>query len=91
MESEKLLNDLDTSSGDGDCGSTLRRGAEAMKTWIESEELLYFSDVAGHMSLIAEEAMGGSSGAFYGLFLLAAQQALGDEPGFGDWVEPIGK
>ncbi|XP_030855441.1 triokinase/FMN cyclase-like [Strongylocentrotus purpuratus] len=89
MESEKLLNDLDTSSGDGDCGSTLRRGAEAMKTWIESEELLYFSDVAGHMSLIAEEAMGGSSGAFYGLFLLAAQQALGDEPGFGDWVEAL--
>nr|XP_054758491.1 triokinase/FMN cyclase-like [Lytechinus pictus]XP_054758492.1 triokinase/FMN cyclase-like [Lytechinus pictus] len=89
MESEKLLNDLDTSSGDGDCGSTLRRGAEAMKTWIESEELTSVSHVAGHMSIIAEEAMGGSSGAFYGLFMLAAQQALGDQPGLGDWVEAL--
>ncbi|XP_071490557.1 triokinase/FMN cyclase-like [Diadema antillarum] len=90
VENEQLLNDLDTSSGDGDCGSTMRRGAQEMKLWLEKGgEPRLVSDLAGQMSRIAEQAMGGSSGAFYGLFLLAAQRALVGDPGFAEWVSAL--
>lgn len=74
---EEELNALDRGSGDGDCGSTLRAGAEGLQraisqvAWDEPREaLLSMANAVG--------VMGGSSGAIYNLFLSAGAVALGN-------------
>ncbi|KAL3873111.1 hypothetical protein ACJMK2_036268 [Sinanodonta woodiana] len=84
VASEGHLNGLDSESGDGDCGSTIARGAQNIK-----KELLQkdskgwpFNHPQG-LSLaigrIAENCMGGCSGGLYSLFFTSAAQAFQEE------------
>ena len=58
--------------GDGDCGSTLRRGAEAIKSDMASRLLL--NDAAETLKGLARtlRVMGGTSGVLYVISLTAA-------------------
>ncbi|KAH9509125.1 hypothetical protein Btru_049123 [Bulinus truncatus] len=78
---EKTLNELDTQSGDGDCGSTLALGAKAiLKQLGESTKPGFPVDCPYTLALslghITENVMGGSSGALYSLFFTSAAQEL---------------
>merc|ERR1712012_1399414 len=71
---ENMLNIMDTSSGDGDCGATLKRGMSAVWASLGPAEqpsalLSCPHQLALSMASIVEDAMGGSSGALYSLFL----------------------
>lgn len=78
LEKEEYMNYLDSGCGDGDCGSTIGRFAKEIMKGIE-EKSFEFSQPANLFSTlgkIAEETMGGTSGAIYGLFLMGASLEL---------------
>ena len=61
---------FDTIVGDGDCGTGLQRGAEAIKRMLESSKptddvLLAFTNIVH----VVENTMDGTSGALYAIFL----------------------
>ncbi|XP_063800451.1 triokinase/FMN cyclase [Pseudophryne corroboree] len=84
---EEELNDLDRAAGDGDCGSTHARAAHAIRDWISSGQLpsnpARFLTSLSHVLL---EKMGGTSGALYSLFLMAAAKPLQGESGPQAWA-----
>lgn len=87
---EDQLNELDRAAGDGDCGSTHTRAAQAIQEWIKLPPVS--TDQAQLLSALARillERMGGSSGALYSLFLLAAAQALQTGSGPPVWCEAV--
>ncbi|XP_078536754.1 triokinase/FMN cyclase [Lissotriton helveticus] len=87
---EDQLNELDRAAGDGDCGSTHTRAAQAIQEWIKLPPVS--TDQAQLLSALARillERMGGSSGALYSLFLLAAAQALQTGSGPAVWCEAV--
>ncbi|XP_076647355.1 triokinase/FMN cyclase [Halictus rubicundus] len=65
IEKETVINDLDRGCGDGDCGSTLKRLASEILQRIQSFSLSHPSSVFSELAHIAEEQMGGTSGALY--------------------------
>ncbi|KAF9530487.1 dihydroxyacetone kinase [Crepidotus variabilis] len=78
INAEPEITKMDTIAGDGDCGLTLKAGAEAVLSKAETGELSG-SDVAQAMisiSQIAEDKMGGTSGALYSIFFSALAQGL---------------
>ncbi|XP_041988500.1 triokinase/FMN cyclase-like isoform X2 [Aricia agestis] len=76
IESEELLNRLDSGCGDGDCGITLKKFGKAVLSYLESADLKYLSDILWKLSEMAEMNMGGTSGGIYSLGLYAASQAI---------------
>ena len=71
---------LDTVAGDGDCGTTLKRGAEGVQAISQTSDgdlVSFLMDVAG----VAEEKMGGTSGALYSIFFNALASAAQNESG----------
>lgn len=62
--------------GDGDCGSTLKRGAEAIQA--DTAHSLPLNDAAGTLKGLAQtlRVMGGTSGALYVISLTAAAGKL---------------
>lgn len=72
------LNELDTVSGDGDCGVTLERGAKAVLAYLEEAAgaprsmPAFFTDVACAVS----DSMGGTSGALLEILFRAMARAL---------------
>ncbi|XP_047530056.1 triokinase/FMN cyclase-like [Vanessa atalanta] len=76
VENEELLNRLDSGCGDGDCGITLKKFANAVLKYLETASLEYPSNVLWELSEMAETDMGGTSGGIYSLGLSAASQAL---------------
>lgn len=80
------LNDLDRAAGDGDCGSTHARAARAIQEWLDTRPLP--NDPSRLLSSLAKlllDKMGGSSGALYGLFLIAAAKPLQIENDLAAW------
>jgi dihydroxyacetone kinase len=77
-KTEKPLNDLDALVGDGDCGSTHKKGAKAILAQSKAQKFDYNTVAAtfGSLSTTLQTSMGGSSGAMYALFLSAAGNAL---------------
>ena len=77
---ENMLNTMDSGSGDSDCGSTLRRGAEKLLDAIKSKGATNACDhlaiLFGIIAEIAENDMGGSSGAMYSIFFESASAIL---------------
>ncbi|CAD7699261.1 unnamed protein product [Ostreobium quekettii] len=77
IDSEADLNAWDSQAGDGDCGLTMRKGAEAIK-----------ADMAGcyalndprattqQLAASVRRSMGGTSGALYDIFFTAASNAI---------------
>ncbi|XP_033096561.1 triokinase/FMN cyclase-like [Anneissia japonica] len=74
---EEHLNELDRGGGDGDTGSTLKIGAEGILSWLSTQKTpLSPSSVSMQFASIAEDVMGGSSGALYSIFFTAASRVL---------------
>lgn len=63
LKNESLLNDLDRVVGDGDCGSTLGKGARNAK---QAKSFLHLASIC--------EQMGGSSGAVLSILFSAASR-----------------
>ncbi|KAG6908783.1 hypothetical protein DXG01_003312 [Tephrocybe rancida] len=78
IAAESEITRMDTIAGDGDCGLTLKAGAEAVLKKI-SEGKINGEDLGGSIitvAQVAEEAMGGTSGALYSIFFSALAQGL---------------
>ncbi|XP_028179387.1 triokinase/FMN cyclase-like isoform X2 [Ostrinia furnacalis] len=75
-KNEALLNRLDSGCGDGDCGNTLKKFAQAVLTYVEEAPMAEPASVLWDLSEAAERDMGGTSGGIYSLGLAAASQAL---------------
>lgn len=80
QQNEIKLNQLDSGCGDGDCGSTLRRLADAIVKNIERMPLRYPVSCLVTLAKYAEEVMGGTSGAIYSLMFVGASQKVPDWP-----------
>ena len=67
--------------GDGDCGSTLRRGAEALQA--AAAESLPLNNAAAALAGVAGalRAMGGTSGALYNIAVTAAAGGFESQSG----------
>jgi len=72
IAAEPNITKYDTIAGDGDCGETLKNGAEAVIKFLDSgltsDAVATFAKLAD----LAEESMGGTSGALYSIFLHGA-------------------
>ncbi|CAG8893584.1 unnamed protein product [Penicillium salamii] len=77
-QAEPTITKNDTVLGDGDCGTTLLAGAQAMKRALD-EGSISAEGFAPSLMLLADvviDAMGGTSGAIYGIFLTAFSASL---------------
>ncbi|KAF5362499.1 hypothetical protein D9756_002295 [Leucocoprinus leucothites] len=75
---EPEITRMDLIAGDGDCGLTLKAGADAVLKKI-ADGVIRGDDVAGSVfaiSQISEEVMGGTSGALYSIFFSGLSQSL---------------
>jgi dihydroxyacetone kinase len=83
IAAEPVITRYDTIAGDGDCGATLKAGAEGVLTAIARGEIGGSGNKEGVsrdvlvLARVAEERMGGTSGALYSIFLAALAAALG--------------
>ncbi|KAG6832675.1 hypothetical protein H0H87_000857 [Tephrocybe sp. NHM501043] len=78
ISAEPEITQMDTIAGDGDCGLTLKAGAEAVLRKL-AEGKVDGADLGGsiiYIAQVAEEAMGGTSGALYSIFFSALAQGL---------------
>ncbi|XP_006461851.1 hypothetical protein AGABI2DRAFT_222826 [Agaricus bisporus var. bisporus H97] len=78
IKAEPDITRMDLIAGDGDCGLTLKAGAEAILKKID-ENAINGNDVAGSVmtiSQVSEEIMGGTSGALYSIFFSGLSQGL---------------
>ncbi|NXF12904.1 TKFC cyclase, partial [Smithornis capensis] len=77
LDIQDKLNQLDREAGDGDCGHTHARAAQAIREWMRSGPLPAApSQLLSSLADLLLEKMGGSSGVLYGLFLTAAARTL---------------
>ncbi|OAX39817.1 dihydroxyacetone kinase [Rhizopogon vinicolor AM-OR11-026] len=78
IAAEPEITRMDNIAGDGDCGLTLKGGATAVLEALRNNSVSG-DDVLGSVitiSRLAEDAMGGTSGALYSIFFSALAQAL---------------
>ena len=87
---EEKLNQLDSGSGDGDCGSTLAAGARALQTALAGLSLAHPLALLQELASLAE-SMGGSSGGLYSILLTSAASAFQgkDSVEAEDWVRAL--
>ncbi|VDN08417.1 unnamed protein product [Thelazia callipaeda] len=78
QEAVDKLNDLDGSAGDGDCGSTLKIGADKVLKCLNEGRLLCDKPQAllTEISQIFEDDVGGTAGALYALMFSSAAQSF---------------
>ncbi|KAK4033253.1 dihydroxyacetone kinase [Parachaetomium inaequale] len=76
---EPLITKYDTIAGDGDCGTTLLTGVNALTSYAKriSSETLDLAVTFAQMASIIQETMGGTSGAIYAIFFNAVSNSLG--------------
>ncbi|XP_043280408.1 triokinase/FMN cyclase-like isoform X2 [Venturia canescens] len=72
IANEEKINDLDRGCGDGDCGSTHKNLAEGILSALDGLQFRYPASLLLELSWIAEDRMGGTSGAIYSLMFKAA-------------------
>ncbi|CAL0332596.1 unnamed protein product [Lupinus luteus] len=70
------LNEWDSKVGDGDCGSTMYRGAKAILEDIKNYPLNDAAETVSEIGLSIGRAMGGTSGIIYTIFFKAAYAQL---------------
>jgi dihydroxyacetone kinase len=78
IAAEPEITHMDSIAGDGDCGLTLKAGASAVLKQV-AEGKIKGSDVVSAVitiAQVAEEEMGGTSGALYSIFFSALAQGL---------------
>lgn len=75
-ENKEHLNQLDTAIGDGDHGSNMNRGAQALKEKLESSDYDELSDLFKDVGMALVSKVGGASGPLYGsAFIEMAKKA----------------
>lgn len=75
-ENKEHLNQLDTAIGDGDHGSNMNRGAQALKEKLESSDYDEMSDLFKDVGMALVSKVGGASGPLYGsAFIEMAKKA----------------
>lgn len=85
--SESMLGDLDSKAGDGDLGSSMARGAAAIRALPETAWRSPQTALAA-MSDALRRAIAGSSGPFYATALLRASRRIGDgSASASDWAD----
>ena len=77
IEANPQLTAWDEVCGDGDCGSTLADGANALLADVKAYPLGHAGSTALAMASTLGKAMGGSSGALYSIFLNAVAVQFG--------------
>jgi len=77
---EARLNELDSGSGDGDCGSTIAAGAKAIQAALPKLSLSHPLALMHELASLAEN-MGGSSGGIYSILLTSAGRAFQEQVG----------
>ncbi|KAL2131424.1 hypothetical protein VTI74DRAFT_5135 [Chaetomium olivicolor] len=75
---EPLITKYDTIAGDGDCGTTLLTGANALAAYAKdmSSETVDVAMTFRQIASLIQETMGGTSGAIYAIFFNAVSTAL---------------
>ncbi|KAJ1306662.1 hypothetical protein OPQ81_007657 [Rhizoctonia solani] len=78
VQAEPEITQMDQIVGDGDCGTTLKAGAEAVLDTLNKAEFASYGVVGSisHIGQIVGDAMGGTSGALYSIYLSALAQGL---------------
>ncbi|KIK68701.1 hypothetical protein GYMLUDRAFT_154399 [Collybiopsis luxurians FD-317 M1] len=78
IRAEPELTRMDTVAGDGDCGLTLKAGAQGVLSLIDSGTITGTSPAAACIAIagVAEDRMGGTSGGLYSIFFSALAQGL---------------
>ncbi|KFD51442.1 hypothetical protein M514_07655 [Trichuris suis] len=91
IANEQTLNELDSSSGDGDCGSTLKMGATVLREQYSSGALHVSapSVLLGEIAKLFEQKVGGTTGALYSLFFSAAGSKLAHSLTFDAWTSAV--
>ncbi|KAJ3056617.1 hypothetical protein HK097_005541 [Rhizophlyctis rosea] len=100
IQAEPQLTAYDQVVGDGDCGTSFARGAQAILDELsdDSKDGLYLpldaiADALTMLSTVVERNMGGTAGAMCCLFLDAAANSLGkaanQEPLLADWADAV--
>ncbi|XP_054270997.1 triokinase/FMN cyclase-like isoform X2 [Macrosteles quadrilineatus] len=84
VTNEQKLNELDKGCGDGDTGSTLRRMADAILQNLDQLPVRYPQQCFTLLSKMAEDVMGGTSGALYSLMFVGASKQVPD------WTAALG-
>ncbi|NXI01094.1 TKFC cyclase, partial [Pachycephala philippinensis] len=91
LDMQDKLNELDRGAGDGDCGHTHARAAQAIREWMRSQPPPAApAQLLSGLADVLLEQMGGSSGVLYGLFLTAAARSLqgrSDSPAWADAMD----
>ncbi|WP_282284432.1 dihydroxyacetone kinase family protein [Pseudomonas sp. PS02302] len=90
LANEARLTDLDSRAGDGDLGTSLARGAEAMRALPASAWYTPTSALAATGQAL-RRAIGGSSGPFYACALIRAAQVLDgvERPTLAQWAQAM--
>ena len=90
-ENRDKLDELDSVGGDGDCGSTLYAGTQAILSEIGGLAEMTHSQSLLRIGSLVERVMGGASGALYSLFLTAAAAGLDSPDRPKSWVEALSR
>ena len=89
IDNEEHLNDLDSESGDGDCGTTHSRMAKAILAALSRMSYSRPSALLVQLGHLAQEAMGGSSGAVYSIGFMAGAKYLEADVGVSSWARSL--
>ncbi|KAJ4489890.1 Dak1 domain-containing protein [Lentinula aciculospora] len=78
IHAEPELTRMDTVAGDGDCGLTLKAGAQGVLSLLQSNEITGHDLPAAFIAIagVAEDKMGGTSGGLYSIFFSALAQGI---------------
>ncbi|KAJ7439972.1 dihydroxyacetone kinase [Mycena latifolia] len=78
VAAEPEITRMDTIAGDGDCGLTLKAGAQGVMREIDAQNITGSDLVADVVAIakVAETCMGGTSGALYSIFFSALAQGI---------------
>uniref|UniRef100_A0A061S670 Dihydroxyacetone kinase n=1 Tax=Tetraselmis sp. GSL018 TaxID=582737 RepID=A0A061S670_9CHLO len=86
---EGRLEELDRRVGDGDCGATFRRAAEAVLAKLPAMPVVEPDRLCSEAGGVVREVMGGTSGAILDIMLSSMAASLRDKPN--DWRTAISR
>lgn len=90
---KEKLNEIDSELGDGDTGTTVTRGAEALLDELKAKKVAVDDPciMLLEISRVLQESMGGTSGAIFSIFFQCASPALtGEDPSsIENWAEAL--
>ena len=89
IENEKLLIDLDSHIGDGDCGSGIKRGFETVLGILPTVSDKSISEIMKKTGFTLASTIGGTSGAILGTGFMEFGKAMDliEEPLLSDWAK----